>query len=231
MANQPIPNRPVNVAVVGLGFMGVTHIRAYLQTPDARIHAVCDAIRLPVNGVLQGVTGNVTKSGDIDLGAGVRVFTKFEEALADRDVDLVDICTPTPLHPGQAIAALKAGKHVLCEKPLARTSAQAREIVEAEKQSGKFLMPAMCMRFWPGWSWLKEVVRDRRYGGAAWPGLDAVTAGFSRRDSGASPPCPHGANKAPTLRTSEAPCLICTFTTRILCSFFLAGRKAFFQQG
>jgi predicted dehydrogenase len=156
--------RKVNVAVVGLGFMGVTHLRAYLPLPGARISAVCDAVRLPVNGVLAGVAGNIKKSDDIHLGADVKVFKKLEEVLADPEVDLVDLCTPTPLHADQTIAALKAGKHVLCEKPLARTSADARRILEAANSAPGYLMPAMCMRFWPGWSWLKEAVTKQTYG-------------------------------------------------------------------
>jgi predicted dehydrogenase len=163
-SNPQTPDGQVNVAVVGLGFMGVTHLRAYLQVPAARIVAVCDAVRLPVNGVLQGVAGNIKKSDDINLGPRVKVFRELEDVLADPEVQLVDLCTPTPLHPEQAIAALKAGKHVLREKPLARTSASAREILAAQKDSPGFLMPAMCMRFWPGWSWLKQVVADQRYG-------------------------------------------------------------------
>src|SRR5271157_3156030 len=111
-------NRKVNVAVVGLGFMGVTHIKTYLQLKAARIVAVCDSVRLPVNGVLPGVTGNITGSGDIDLGRHVKVYRALEEVLADHEVELVDLCVPTPLHPDHSIAALKAGKHVLCEKPL-----------------------------------------------------------------------------------------------------------------
>jgi predicted dehydrogenase len=154
----------VNVAVVGLGFMGVTHLRAYLAVPQARVVAVCDAVRLPVNGILQGVAGNIKKSDDLNLGADVKVFRKLEEVLAEPQIELVDLCTPTPLHPEQAIAALKAGKQVLCEKPIARTSAAAREIVRAAEMASGFLMPAMCMRFWPGWSWLKQVVTENRYG-------------------------------------------------------------------
>lgn len=154
----------VNIAVVGLGFMGVTHLRAYLGVKEARIVAVCDAVRLPVNGVLQGVAGNIKKSDDINLGPQVKVYRKLEEVLSDAEIDLVDLCTPTPLHPEQAIAALKAGKHVFCEKPIARTSASAREIVQVAAKAKGFLMPAMCMRFWPGWSWLKQVVAEQRYG-------------------------------------------------------------------
>jgi predicted dehydrogenase len=158
-------SRPVNVAVVGLGFMGVTHLRAYLANPAARLVAVCDSVRAPADGVLQAVGGNIqTGSNDIHLGTAVKVFRNIEEVLAVPDVDLVDICTPTPLHPSQAIAALRAGKHVLCEKPLARTSAAAREILSVARSSPGFLMPAMCMRFWPGWSWLKQVVDEKTYG-------------------------------------------------------------------
>ena len=108
------PGRKVNVAVVGLGFMGVTHIKAYRQLKAARIVAVCDSVRVPVNGVLPGVSGNITGSDAIDLGRGVKVYRALDELLADPEVELIDLCVPTPLHPEQAIAALKAGKHVLC---------------------------------------------------------------------------------------------------------------------
>jgi len=144
--------------------MGVTHIKAYQQLAAARLVAVCDSVRLPVNGVLAGVTGNVSGSGDINLGRDVKVYRALGEVLADREVELVDLCVPTPLHPEQSIAALKAGKHVLCEKPLALTSSQAREMVRAAQSAPGYFMPAMCMRFWPGWSWLKRVVADKTYG-------------------------------------------------------------------
>jgi len=157
-------SKTVNVAVVGLGFMGVTHLRAYQQIPGARIVAVCDASRFPVNGVLPGVAGNIGQPDDVHLGAQVKVFRKFDELLADPEIELVDLCTPTPLHAEQAIAALKAGKHVLCEKPLARSSAEGRETLNVAESSPGFLMPAMCMRFWPGWNWLKQAVKEKTYG-------------------------------------------------------------------
>ena len=167
--------KPVNVAVVGLGFMGVTHLRAYLANPQARVVAVCDAMRVPVNGVLAGVSGNILKSGDIHLGPDVKVYRTTEELFADADVELVDLCTPTPLHAAQVIGALNAGKHVICEKPLARTSVEAREILAVAANSPGILMPAMCMRFWPGWSWLKQAVAEETYG--------KVLAARFRRDS------------------------------------------------
>jgi len=163
-SSSPAAVTPVNVAVVGLGFMGVTHLRAYLENPAARVVAVCDAVRVPVNGVLQGVSGNIKKSDDIHLGMEVKVYRQINELLADPQVHVVDLCTPTALHPDQTIAALTAGKHVLCEKPLARTSDLARKILAVADASAGYLMPAMCMRFWPGWSWLKQVVTEETYG-------------------------------------------------------------------
>ena len=154
----------VNVAVVGLGFMGITHLRAYFDDPQARVVAVCGLTKVPEKGMLRGVAGNIKKSGDLRLGPQVKVYRQFDELLADRDVELVDICTPTAWHPAQVIAALRAGKHVLCEKPLAQTAADARHVLKAAAASKKFLMPAMCMRFWPGWGWLKKVVAEKTYG-------------------------------------------------------------------
>jgi predicted dehydrogenase len=171
-----MPARKINVAVAGLGFMGLTHLRVHQKIRNARIVAVCDNSRLPVNGVLGGVNGNIQNSSAVRLGAQVKVYREFHELLADRDVELVDICTPTTLHPAQVIAALKAGKHVLCEKPLAQNVAEARQVVKAAAASEKFLMPAMCMRFWPGWSWLKKVVAEKSYGAVRAASFRRVTA-------------------------------------------------------
>ena len=184
----------MNVAVVGLGFMGVTHIKAYQQLKLAKIVAVCDSVRVPVNGVLAGVTGNVSGSGDLDLGRQVKVYRVLDELLADREVDLVDLCVPTPLHAEQSIAALKAGKHVLCEKPLALSSAPARKIVQAAESASGFFMPAMRMRFWPGWSCLKQVVEEEPYGKvqaarfrrmSATPGWSKATYASGKQTGGA----------------------------------------------
>jgi predicted dehydrogenase len=171
-----MPAKTVNVAVAGLGFMGVTHLRAYQKIENARIVAVCNAGRTPVNGVLRGVNGNIQNVADIYLGKGVKVYREFNELLADQDVELVDICTPTVPHSAHAIAALKAEKHTLCEKPLAQNVFEARKILKTAVVSSKFLMPAMCMRFWPGWAWLKEIVAQKTYGEVQAANFRRVTA-------------------------------------------------------
>jgi predicted dehydrogenase len=171
-----MPAKTVKVAVAGLGFMGVTHLRVYQKLRNARVVAVCDGGRMPVNGVLRGVNGNIQHAAKTRLGRQVKVYRDFAEMIADPEVELVDICTPTARHSAQVIAALKAGKHTLCEKPLAQNVSEARKIIQAAKASKKFLMPAMCMRFWPGWSWLKKAVTEQTFGAVHTAGLRRVSA-------------------------------------------------------
>ena len=155
----------LNVGIVGLGFMAAMHIKAWRQVTGARVAALCNPSGRHLDGDFTGVAGNVGDNAPVKLEAGsFKAFRDFAAMLADPEIQIVDICAPTATHPELAIAALRAGKHVLCEKPLARTAAQAREIVEAARTAKGFFMPAMCCRFWPGWSWLKATIEDGRYG-------------------------------------------------------------------
>ncbi len=155
----------VNIGIIGLGFMGLTHIKAYRQIPQARITAICDAVRLPADGNLSGIAGNIANTDAIHFDLSVvKGYRDYQQLLANPDVDLVDICLPTPLHAEVSIAALQAGKHVLCEKPLARHTDTCRMILVAAAAAKGFFMPAHCLRFWPEWAWLKEVIADGRHG-------------------------------------------------------------------
>jgi predicted dehydrogenase len=155
----------VNIGIIGLGFMGQTHIKAYRQIPDANIVAICDAVRLPADGNLTGVAGNLASTDQIRFDMSVvQGYRDYRDLLANPEVQLVDICLPTPLHAETAIAALRAGKHVLCEKPLARKTTVCREILAAAQQARGFFMPAHCLRFWPEWAWLKQAIADGRFG-------------------------------------------------------------------
>ncbi|MEO6184095.1 MAG: Gfo/Idh/MocA family oxidoreductase, partial [Verrucomicrobiota bacterium] len=141
------------------------HIKAYRQLGDARIAALCNPSGRHLDGDFTGVSGNVGDKAPVKLDMSqVKAFQNYAEMLADPSIQLIDICAPTLAHAELAIAALQAGKHVLCEKPLARTSAQARRIVEAASQAQSFFMPAMCMRFWPEWVWLKKAIEEKTFG-------------------------------------------------------------------
>lgn len=180
----------IRVGVIGLGMMGLTHLDVYAGVAGAKVVAIADADPARRTGKAQA-KGNVEgqAQGTFDV-TSVRGYADGMELVRDAEVDLVDICLPTPLHARFAIAALEAGKHVLVEKPLARTSADARAIAEAyekaaAKRPGLVAMPAMCMRFWPGWTWLKAAVDEKTYG-------KVLSAHFRRVAS--HPPGPFYAN-------------------------------------
>lgn len=157
--------KTVNVAVVGLGFMGVTHLKAWQKIKNARIAAVCDAVRLPVGGVIASQGGAIGHGNFVTIDpTQVKVTKNLNELLADSSIDLIDLCVPTLAHPKLALAALKAGKHVICEKPLARTAVLAREIADTAAKTKGFFMPAMCIRFWPEYAWLKQAIDQKTYG-------------------------------------------------------------------
>ena len=160
-------SKPVSVGIIGCGFMGLTHIKAYRKLEHVRIVAICDAFRLPKDGDFSSITGNIGDNDPVKLDMSqVKAYTDSKDLIADKNVSLVDVCVHTTLHPEVAVAALKAGKNVLCEKPMARDSAAGRAMVAAERSSKGFLMPAMCIRFWPEYAWVKKAIHENTYGKA-----------------------------------------------------------------
>jgi predicted dehydrogenase len=152
------------VGIIGLGFMGRMHISAYEKVRNAKLVAIADQDAKRAGGDFAGAWGNIAGAVEkLDM-AGIAGTTDFNALINNPDVDLVDICVPTPAHEQLATAALAAGKHVLCEKPLAIDSASAKRIADAAARAKGLFMPAMCMRFWPQWAWLKQAIDDRRYG-------------------------------------------------------------------
>jgi predicted dehydrogenase len=155
----------INIGIVGLGFMAATHIRALRQVEGARVAALCNPSGRHLDGDFTNVAGNVGATDPVKLDlSGVRTTRQFADLLNDPAIAAIDICAPTRAHEELAVAALRAGKHVLCEKPLARTTDSARRIVEAARGAAGIFMPAMCLRFWPEWAWLKEAIASGRYG-------------------------------------------------------------------
>jgi predicted dehydrogenase len=155
----------VKVGIIGLGMMGRTHYEAYANIKDAQVVAVSDADPKRAAGDLRGTAGNVLAGGISQLPMErIKGTTDYRELLAMSDVDVVDVCVPTTQHLEVSTAALKAGKHVVCEKPLARTLAEGEQIAAAAKSTKGFFMPAMVMRFWPQWVWLKKAVAAETYG-------------------------------------------------------------------
>src|SRR3954470_12521590 len=121
--------KPLRVAMIGYAFMGAAHSVAWRQAPRA--------FDLPLEPEMAVVCGrNATAAAEAARRLGwAESATDWREVVARADIDLVDICTPGDTHGEIAIAALQAGKHVLCEKPLANTVAEAEEMTEAARKA------------------------------------------------------------------------------------------------
>ncbi len=154
----------IRVGLIGLGMMGRCHLAAWNELDGVQVVAIADRDPKRAVGDLSGGWSNIDGGAEsIDM-TGITGTTDPLELIGMADVDLVDVCVPTPFHEDLAIPAMQAGKHVVCEKPLGRTAERAQKIVAAAAAATGLFMPAMCMRFWPGWTWLKDAVASGEYG-------------------------------------------------------------------
>ena len=150
----------MNVAVVGLGFMGATHLKAWGSVDGVRVAAVVSSDPRKLAGDLTGVGGNLgMTTGHFEFGEARR-YTRLEDALRDPLVDAVDLCLPSNLHAGSAIAAFRHGKDVFVEKPLALTAADAQHVVDAAEAARRVLMTGHVLRFIPAYQRLRRELRD-----------------------------------------------------------------------
>ena len=137
----------IKTAVVGLGFMGQTHFNCYKNNPLAQVVAAGGSTLSRLQSGAK-IAGNIEANSALDL-SGVETTTNIQSLIDNPEVDLIDFCLPTRQHARFSIAALNAGKHVLCEKPLAWTVEECDAVIEAQEKSGKFLLVGQCLRFWP----------------------------------------------------------------------------------
>ncbi len=128
--------KKIKVGVAGLGFIGPAHIEALRRQPDIEVIAIND------------FSEEYARSKADSLGIE-KSYGNFDNMLADPDIEVVHICTPNFLHYPMAKAALLAGKHVVCEKPLANTVAEAQELVELAAQSGLVNAIHFNLRYYP----------------------------------------------------------------------------------
>jgi predicted dehydrogenase len=154
----------MKIAVLGLGFMGSTHLKAWKKVPGAQLVAVASNIEKQLTGDLSDIQGNIGgPGGKLDFSA-VKKYRDPLEAVRDPEVEAVDICLPTHQHAEAALAALRAGKHVLVEKPMALDGASADEMIAEAHRSGRVLMGAQVVRFIPSYRAAAEMVRCGKLG-------------------------------------------------------------------
>jgi predicted dehydrogenase len=113
----------LNVGIVGLGWVAGAHMQSFRSVRGARVKAVCSRRPLDPEAVSQ------------QYGLPLKVYSRYEDMLADKEIHVVDVCTPHPFHAAQAAAAARAGKHVLLEKPMALTWEDAKAVRDAVKQA------------------------------------------------------------------------------------------------
>jgi predicted dehydrogenase len=161
----------MKIAVVGLGFMGSVHLRALREVKGAELAAIFGTDERQLSGDLSATQGNLGgTAGKFDFSA-IKCYRELEAVFADPDIDAVDLCLPTYLHEAAAIDALRAGKHVLVEKPMALDGPAARRIIAEAERSGRILMSAQVIRFFPEFVALRDAL----------PRLGTVRSAFFRR--------------------------------------------------
>jgi len=143
-----LAKKTLNIALVGVGAAAqINHLPALQKLEDVRLAALCDR--------------DPEKAARVAQKFGVpTAYSRFEELLADDAIDAVDVTTPNYLHAPMAIAALEAGKHVLCERPLARSGAEAAAMAKAAKKADRLLMCAVQHRFRPDAQLLRKFVDE-----------------------------------------------------------------------
>ena len=150
----------VKIGLIGLGFMGTTHFGIYKNCPGAQVVAIADVDERKRTGDISAVSGNIGdgEGSTMDM-TGITAYADGMKMIAESDADVIDICVPTPFHADYVLAALKAGKHVFCEKPLCRNKEQMKAIRAAlDEHPGQFFNVGMCVRAWPEYAHTKQLL-------------------------------------------------------------------------
>ena len=142
----------MKVAIIGCGTIAnAAHIPAYMKNPDVEIKYFCDVIPERAQAAVE------------KYGCGTAV-SDYRQALADPEIEAVSVCTPNNMHPVVSIDAMRAGKNVLCEKPAARTYAEALEMQKVQHETGKILNIGVVNRFNDSVNLIKKYIDGGKLG-------------------------------------------------------------------
>src|SRR5262245_41409913 len=142
---------PIGYGIIGLGFFGEKHAEVAATLPGVELRAVC--------------TRDDKRRQQIQKRLGVpKQYRDYHDLLADPAIDAVSVVTHIDDHVAPTLAALKAGKHVLLEKPMARTPAECDRILAAAKKSGRILMVGHICRFNPRYAIARERIQRGEIG-------------------------------------------------------------------
>lgn len=142
---------PVRYGIIGCGAIAQRrHIPECVANPNSKVAALAD----PVKDRVEDIAGK----------CGAKPYTDYKEMLQDPNVDAIVVAGPNAMHASQSIEALIAGKHVLCEKPMATTRADAQAMIDTAKKTGKFLMIGLNQRLMPPHVRAKEILASGKLG-------------------------------------------------------------------
>jgi len=154
-------NDIINVGIIGCGAIAADkYLRALRAVPEVRVIAFCDVLSENAQKVQRVFE---TKAPEI-TGTNSKIYTGYNELLAEKSIDAVHICTPNNSHAPITVAALKAGKHVLCEKPMATNYKDAELMCDTAEQTGKLLTIGYQYRCHPAPLFLKQMCEKGELG-------------------------------------------------------------------
>jgi len=154
----------IRVGLAGIGFMGTIHYLTYQKLRGVKVAALCEQDPKRLAGDWRAVKGNFGPQGQIMDLSGIDRYADLDDMLADPNLDMIDVCLPPAWHAKVAIAALKAGKNVFCEKPIALNPADAVRMVRTAQQAGKLLLIGHVLPFFPEYSFAYQAIQRGRYG-------------------------------------------------------------------
>jgi predicted dehydrogenase len=165
----------LKAAIIGYGGISAAHEKGYMRLEADGLVKLCAACDVREDAFDTRKKINIEEGSSL-AKTNFKRYTDLDEMLANEELDFVDICVPSYLHKEISIKVLDKGINVLCEKPMALSSADCDEMLEAEKRSGKHFMIAQVLRFAPEYEFLKECIDDGRYG-------KVLTAFFERNSA------------------------------------------------
>lgn len=154
----------IKIGIAGIGFMGMIHYQAIKRIPGVTVSAIATRDPKKRAGDWTAIQGNFGPRGGQEDLSGVESFASADEMIAHADIDLVDICLPSNQHVAPTLAALRAGRHVLVEKPIALSLADADVMVREAQVTGKMLMVAHVLPFFADFRFALESIHSGRFG-------------------------------------------------------------------
>ncbi len=155
----------LKVGISGIGFMGMIHYLAYQRIEGIKVAALCETYNKErLTGDWTKIKGNFGPAGTMMDLTGISTYDNYEAMLADPELDVIDVCLHPSRHAEATIAALDAGKHVFCEKPIALRPEEGAAMIEAAKRNNKILCIGHVLPFHLSHNFIVQAANSGRYG-------------------------------------------------------------------